>query len=185
MLLIISGTPGVGKSSVAKELSKKLNAKLVDLEKIAKENNIVVTYDKKAKSYVVDESKLTKVIKKQIKDGNYIIPSHLSHFISPKIVDLCVVLRCNPKELEKRLKKRKYSKEKIKENILAEILDVCLIEAVEIGHKVHEINTTNKKISEIVDEIIKVLKKRKKRKIGVVKWLQEYQDFKKYLETSR
>jgi adenylate kinase len=59
-----------------------------------------------------------------------------------KYVDLCYVTKCDLKTLKKRLEKRRYSKEKIRENLDAEILDVCLIEALENKHKVKVINTT-------------------------------------------
>ena len=47
------------------------------------------------------------------------------------------------KGIKKRLVKRKYSKEKIRENLDAEILDVCLVEALENKHKVKVVDTTN------------------------------------------
>ena len=61
------------------------------------------------------------------------------------MVDLCIVLTCsNLKELEKRLKKRKYSKAKIRENLDAEIFQTCLMGAKEGGHKVVVVDTSKK-----------------------------------------
>ena len=51
------------------------------------------------------------------------------------------------KKLEKRLKERKYSKKKIRENLDAEIFQICLNEAKENGHKVVTFDTS-KKISQ-------------------------------------
>jgi broad-specificity NMP kinase len=45
------------------------------------------------------------------------------------------------KKLKKRLEKRNYSKSKIRENLDAEIFDVCLVEAKEKGHKIKVIET--------------------------------------------
>ena len=70
------------------------------------------------------------------------IDSHLSHFLPSKYVDKCYVTKCNLKELEKRLKKRKYSKKKIRENLDAEIFDVCFEEAKENKHDIEIIDTT-------------------------------------------
>ena len=64
MIICITGTPGVGKSTVAKCLSKQLDAEILDLEKIAKKEKIVKGYDRKARSYIIDEKKITKAIKK-------------------------------------------------------------------------------------------------------------------------
>jgi adenylate kinase len=56
---------------------------------------------------------------------------------------LCIVTKCNLKELEKRLKKRGYNKAKIRENLDCEIFDVCLNEAMKKGHKIKIFDTTN------------------------------------------
>ena len=58
-----------------------------------------------------------------------------------KYVDKCIITKCDLKELEKRLQKRKYSKEKIRENLDAEIFDTCRVEALEAGHNVEVVNT--------------------------------------------
>jgi len=52
------------------------------------------------------------------------------------------VAKCDIKELSKRLKKKKFHQLKIKENIEAEIFDVCLNEAKERKHKIIVIDTT-------------------------------------------
>ena len=71
-----------------------------------------------------------------------IIDSHLSHYLPKRHVDLCIVTKCNLKELESRLRNKKYSKDKIRENLDAEICDVCLSESKEKGHKVLVVDTT-------------------------------------------
>jgi adenylate kinase len=55
-----------------------------------------------------------------------------------------VVAKCDIKELNERLKKRKYSQAKIKENLQAEIFNICYNEAFEMGHKIIAIDTTKK-----------------------------------------
>lgn len=65
-----------------------------------------------------------------------ILDSHISHQLPKEMVHLCIVLTSsNLKILEKRLKQRKYSKPKIRENLDSEIFQVCLNEAREKGHK--------------------------------------------------
>jgi adenylate kinase len=59
-----------------------------------------------------------------------------------KYVDLCIVTKCGLKTLEKRLKKRGYKKQKIRENLDCEIFDICLNEAKEKGHNIKIIDTT-------------------------------------------
>ncbi len=145
--IIVGGTPGTGKTTLAKRLAKKLNFHYLDVNKIIEKYNISEGYDKKRDTKIIDTKKLnlalTKEIRnfKQSKEG-IIIDSHLSHYLPKKYVDLCIVTKCNLKEMENRLKKKKYSKSKIRENLDAEIFDVCLNEAKENRHKVIVIDTT-------------------------------------------
>ena len=168
-MIIITGTPGTGKTSVAKEL-KRLNFKIVNFNKEIEKCNLIVGYDKKRKSKIVDENKLSDCYKKY--DYNCVVESHLSHFIDPKYVETSVVLKCNPKELRKRLKKKGWSKEKIEENIESEIMDICLNETIEMKHKPIVIDTTNKKPKEVAEIImynhmVNLLNKKYKIKIKV------------------
>jgi len=89
------------------------------------------------------------------KNNNIIIDSHLSHYLPKKYVDLCIVIKCDIKELKKRLEKRKYSKIKIRENLDSEIFDICLVEAKENKHKIIIVDTTKKKVDKSVNEITK------------------------------
>jgi len=65
-----------------------------------------------------------------------ILDSHLSHHLPKRYVDLCIITKCHTDELHQRLKKRRYSKEKIMENVQAEIFDVCLEEAKKNKHTI-------------------------------------------------
>ena len=145
-VICISGSVGTGKTTLAKKISKKFNYKHIDASKLIKENKIYDGYDKKRKCYIVDVKKLNKDLIKIINKNNnlkgIVIDSHLSHYLLKKYVDLCIITKCELKELQKRLKKRGYSKDKIRENLECEIFDVCLNEAKEAGHKVVVIDLT-------------------------------------------
>ena len=86
---------------------------------------------------------MNKVLEKIIKESkeSLVIDSHMSHFLSPRLVDYVVITKTSLKKLKNRLKKRKYSKSKIDENLEVEIMDVCLNEAKELGHKVKIVET--------------------------------------------
>jgi broad-specificity NMP kinase len=61
---------------------------------------------------------------------------------------------------------------KLWENLSAEILDVCLIEAVQAQEgKVCELDATGKTVEEVVSEIVDVLEGHKKCFVGIVDWL--------------
>jgi len=146
-VIIVTGSVGTGKTTLAKKLSKQLKFKYIDVNKLIKENKLSSGYDRKRKCKIVDIKKLNKSSIKTI--NNYkiiqkgvVIDSHFSHYLPKKYVDLCIVTKCSLKELNKRLKKRGYNKNKIKENLECEIFDICLNEAKEAKHKVIVINTT-------------------------------------------
>lgn len=168
--IIITGTPGTGKKSLGKDLAKRLGYRFLSgKEFIEKNKGVIIGRDRKNKCDIVDVKKLAKKLENYIKKSKekLVIASHLSHNIDKKYVELCIVTRCPPKVLERRLKKRGYSKEKIRENVEAEILDVCLIETLEKGHKVHEVLTNGSKKNTLTH----ALKGIKNPKYGFVSWL--------------
>jgi len=158
-VISITGTPCTGKTTIAKKLSKELNYLHLEINEVIKENGLHNGYDKKRQCYIVDVGNLNKhlihiirffeslentknlKLDKSIKKG-IIIDSHLSHYLPKDYVDLCIVMVCDLKTLQKRLKKRKYSQQKISENMDAEIFDVCLNEAKAAGHRVIVISST-------------------------------------------
>ena len=142
--IIISGTPGTGKSTLARLISRKINFKILNFKKILEENKLNENYDFKRKCYMVDTKKLDKTLIKIIKNSKnpLIIESHLSHFLPRKYVNLCIITKCDLIILKKRLVKRKYDSFKIKENLEAEIFNVCLDEAKRLRYNIIVIDTT-------------------------------------------
>ena len=162
-VIIVTGTPATGKTTLSKELAKKLNFYYLDVNGIIKKYNISEGYDRKRKTKIIDIKKLNKALIKEINNKkikkDIIIDSHLSHYLPKKYVDLCVVTKCNLKILKNRLKKKKYSEDKIRENLDAEIFDICLNEAKENKHKIIVVDTT-KSIKISLNLISKILKQK-------------------------
>lgn len=128
----------------------------MDVNAIIKKYGLSESYDKKRKAKVIDVKKLNKFLISKIKNfkndkknfswgkifNGVIIDSHLSHYLPKKYVDLCIVVKCSLKTLKKRLSKKKYPESKIRENLDAEIFDVCLTEAQENNHNILIVETT-------------------------------------------
>jgi adenylate kinase len=153
--IIVSGTPGTGKTTLAKKLAKHMKYKYIDVNKVIEQHDLTEGYDKERDSKIVPINKLKAKLKAIIKETpNTIIDSHLSHYLPKSIIKTCIITKCNLKELESRLKKRKYKKAKIRENLDAEIFDICLNEAQEKGHKIVIIDTSTKySITNIINRL--------------------------------
>ncbi len=173
MILAITGTPGTGKTAVAKILAERMGANLISINKLL--NEIKSGWDRKRKTKIVDEEDVKKAVKKHVIPGKTnIVEGHLSHLVDSSII---VVLRCNPEELEKRLKRKKWSTEKIKENVQAEILDEI---SVESGKKAYEIDTGGRKpfyAAKLIEKLVKNPKEYKHLRVGNIDWSEKYREY--------
>lgn len=156
----ISGTPGTGKTSVAKELSASLQIDFLDLSRYVIENKMYIYYDNTRGSYVVDEWRVRDSVRSIYEEkGALVISSHYIEILPKEIFELVVVLRRDPYELIHVLEQRGWPKHKIAENIEAELLAVCTLNAIEeLGEEmVVEIDVSSKPLHIIVDEIIDII----------------------------
>lgn len=145
-IIIVTGTPGTGKTTVAKKLAKKYHGRYVDVNAVIRKQHLNEGYDLKRKTRIIDTNKLNKVLIGIIKGAKknkeiLVIDSHLSHYLPAKYVDKCIATKTGLKRLRQRLLRRGYHKEKVQENLECEIFDICLMEAKEAGHKVEVIYT--------------------------------------------
>jgi len=157
-------------------LASRLGAEIISVGELVEKENLHLGWDQKRKTLIADLEKVSKRIEEIIeqRQNPLIIEGHYAiHVVPPKKVDIVFILRRDPRELKGILEKRGYAQEKVKENLAAEILDVCLYDAVNICgvKKVCEIDTTGKRLQEVVEEIISVIKGEKKRRVGLVDWL--------------
>ncbi len=147
MIIAVSGTPGTGKTTVAKMLAEKIGYKYVSLNELAKKEGLYAGYDERRRCEIVDVEKISEKVKKM---KNAVVESHYAHEV---FSDALIILSCDIKELRKRLEKRGWRKEKIDENVEAEIFKVCASEASEAGKAFIDADATGSAES-VVKEII-------------------------------
>ncbi|SGZ40515.1 related to Putative adenylate kinase FAP7 [Hanseniaspora guilliermondii] len=156
--IIITGTPGCGKSTLSKTLKEMpdLKIKLFNISEYAKENKIFESYDETRDSHVIDEDELLDRLETPLREGGCIVDWHCNDIFPERLIDFVVVLRCGTSALYHRLKARNYKDSKIQENIDAEIMSVVLEDALDSYDKriVIELqNDEDKNIQENVDKI--------------------------------
>ncbi|MEM4528775.1 MAG: adenylate kinase family protein [Desulfurococcaceae archaeon] len=175
-IIVVAGTPGTGKSSVARSLREKCGLISIDLSSFAVENNLVIGLDEKRQSYIVDEAKLVNKLHEYIEgiNGDVVIHTHYPEILPPWMVHKVFVLRTHPLKLDERLKARGWDRRKICENVMAEILGIVaynVIETFDVDN-MYEIETTNTTPEEVADLICGVINGRSSLVPGIkIDWL--------------
>lgn len=172
VVVFISGTPCTGKTTIAAELNDYLNghgcdSSLIGINDFSIQNDLVLGEDPDKFYKVIDIDGLDVALnerissfKSEIGDSNapkaLIVEGHLSHLCQG--ADKMIVLRLNPASLKKRLEARDYSQSKVNENLEAEALAVCSLEALELyDEELDEIDATDKSVDELLSIILDVI----------------------------
>jgi len=147
MKLLITGVPGTGKTLISKKLAEMLNLNYINVGEFAKDNFDFPIEDDEI---VIDEKEVEKKLKEL---ENIVIDSHI-----PFKADKALILRCNPPILLERLRQRRYSEEKIKDNLLSEILDYEIYAVKELFSDEDIYEVLNETIDETMKEILEIIK---------------------------
>ena len=151
MRVALTGTPGTGKTSVAKVLRER-GHNVLDMTQYIRDNGLREEYDAERDTYSVDVERLNDSLS-DMEDCTF--EGHLAHFMD---VDMIIVMRCHPDVLADRLRARGYSESKVRENVEAEVLDVILCESVDSGIPTFVVDSTSESPEEsasAVEDIIK------------------------------
>ncbi|MHA1222584.1 MAG: adenylate kinase family protein [Candidatus Heimdallarchaeaceae archaeon] len=168
--IVITGTPGTGKSSVASMLEKE-GYPVIDAGKYAIENSLYNNYDNKRNSYVIDDDLLTKALIEEIEKNDQnpplVIEGHAFE-LPPKFVLHCIVLRCSIRLLRERLVERGYKSSKIDENVEAEIMEVLLTDMLELyGPENVSVIYTDGSFEETYKQVVSIIKKKMKGELPI------------------
>ena len=174
-VVVVTGVPGTGKSTVARLLAERLGARCVDVSKTAVEMGFLEGWDEERETGVADLEALSDYVSKLLsKSDSIVVEGHYAHDVVPEDEATHVfVLRRHPIELKAELESRGYSRRKVRENLEAEMLDVCLVEALsKFGpEKVWELDVSRRKPEEVVEEMMGALEGKLSPRYGVVDWI--------------
>ena len=149
MYIILTGTPGTGKTTAAKTLASR-GYSTITVEELARQHDCLEKVDGDLE---VDVETLAKAVSQP--EETIILEGHLAHFIPGQ---MNIVLRCHPDIIRKRLEIRKYSAEKVQENVEAEAIDLILSESLEVCLFVFEIDASELSPEAIADTIERIMK---------------------------
>ncbi len=176
MKIIVSGTPGVGKHTVSKELSKQLgDIPILDINKVILSENLLVPPMYKNEVDIKKTFRLLKLMLSSNKYADAIIIGHLAPYVvDPLLVDLAVVLRRSPYELRQIYERRSYPEKKIHDNLISEILGIISYDFLE---KFNKADVAELEINEGVlpfmsaQKIVEMYFDKNLREFGVIDWL--------------
>jgi adenylate kinase len=176
-VILVTGTPCVGKTSVARLLTANLDALYINLTDLALRDHLISGKDESRDTMIVDESRMRKRIRELVEETDkedVVVDGHYAVSVVPrKLVTFVFVLRRDPVELREFMKRCGFSEPKMMENLASEVLDVCLADALNAvgGGKICELDVTGKSVEEIVGAMLEVMADPSKCRAGVVDWL--------------
>ena len=167
--ILITGTPGVGKTSFAVLLQEKLKELKgldftnINIGKLVNDKKLYKKWNNEFNVPEFDDDMVNDELEPYLNEGGVILDFNSSGFLPEDPIDLVVLLRCNNTELYDRLKARGYPDKKITENIDCEIMEVSSEEVRESYKQDRILELRSEKIEDMennLDTVINTLVKR-------------------------
>ncbi|MHA2223354.1 MAG: adenylate kinase family protein [Candidatus Thorarchaeota archaeon] len=161
-VILVGGTPGTGKTAVAKILGSKLSVEVIGLGDLADKSGCISAQDKARNTGIINEDCLVDALANLTDDKKkrLVIEGHYIDLVPNSSVQWVFVLRTHPQNLKDRLVTRDYSVDKVNENVEAEVLGVCQLDALDAfgEKKVFEIDTSELSAPQTVIKIEALMK---------------------------
>nr|ACO10533.1 Adenylate kinase isoenzyme 6 [Caligus rogercresseyi] len=130
--ILITGTPGTGKSRLSKSVSEALpDMKWINIGEYAKEHKFLGEWDEKYQCHELDEDPLLDSLEAHAAKGGLLIDHHIPDLYPERFFDAVFVLRAKTSLLHDRLSGRGYKDKKLEDNIQCEIFQTILEESRE------------------------------------------------------
>jgi adenylate kinase len=172
----LTGTPGTGKTAVARALDRR-GLCVLSVNEEAARAGLLTARDSRRGSFEVDVRALDRAVALRLRHlkgaGPVILEGHLAHLLS---VERAVVLRCPPDVLARRLRRRGWSERKVRENACAEAVGVIVTEAVlRLGRaRVYEFATHRSNAARRGGEVARIARRGgKAHRAGRIDYLEE------------
>lgn len=133
--VLLTGTPGVGKTTLGKELAGRTGLTYVNVGELAKEGQLYDGYDEEYSCPILDEDGVIDELEEKMSEGGAIVDYHGCDFFPERWFQIIFVLRTDNSILYDRLESRGYSGKKLQDNIQCEIFQTIYEEAVESYRK--------------------------------------------------
>jgi adenylate kinase len=174
----ITGTPGVGKSSLVSRL-RRLGVEAHGISEYLGASRVVQGRDRKRGADIVDTKALDRTLLSVVASspGPWAFEGHFAHDL--EVATHALVLRLSPRVLARRLRARGWSQAKVRENVEAEAIDLILQEAVKRHgpRRTFELDCTGLRRHEVASIVAAAClgdaKTLKNLKIGTVNWSAE------------
>ncbi|MGY5881465.1 MAG: adenylate kinase family protein [Candidatus Thorarchaeota archaeon] len=160
--ILIGGTPGTGKTMVAKVLGSRLSVDVITIGDLADKSGCISARDKARDTGIIDEDCLVEAIITLVEDKSerFVIEGHYIDLVPSSAVQWVFILRTHPEKLVGRLTDRGYKEDKVTENVEAEVLGVCQLDALDAfgEERVLEIDTSEMTPSDVASKIEQMIK---------------------------
>jgi len=149
MAFVITGSPGVGKHTVARKVADQRGLEILDLSRVAAGS---AAAEEAGGTLDVDAGKLRDILRGRISKDTLVVGHLAPYVIGRRQAELAVVLRKSPYKLDRVYRRRGYSESKRTENQGGEILGIIAYDAAaRFGReKVVQVDTSNRSVMETV-----------------------------------
>jgi len=157
--LAVTGTPGTGKSTIGRLLSRELGLRFLDVGGLVRREGLYLYRDERRGSVVVDPGAVTERLSQILRGEDVILETLHPEMVPQEFVQGVVVLRCDPLILRYRLEGR-MGYERALENAMAEALGVVSAEAYSSfpERKVVEVDTTVGRPEGVCARVLRLLR---------------------------